>query len=248
MGSSSVALIFDRDVRCRTMLLMAGFFGLFAFAMTTGMLIDDAPAHYDVTVMRGVQDYSETRGLADLVNGAGDYWWAVFLVATGMLFTGCRVVGTRIPGWACRSEAITAFAVALALFPLNGLTKVIVESPRPEKVIVESPRPDQAFGLFVDYTRGTYGFPSGHVYNDVLFYGVMAVYAPMWVSPRLVPFVRAGAVFIIMLAGWSRMVVGAHWPSDVLGGYLWGIAALTLVVGIATIVGRRFHPHPVRIA
>jgi membrane-associated phospholipid phosphatase len=43
------------------------------------------------------------------------------------------------------------------------------------------------------------------------------------------------------------MVVGAHWPSDVLGGYLWGLAALTLVVGIATILGRRFHPDPLEI-
>ncbi len=237
MGSSSVALIFDRNVRCRTMLLLAGFFGLFALAMTTGMVVDDAPARYDVTVIRTVQDFDETRGVADIVNTVGDYWWATFFVASGMLVAGCRVAGERVPGWTCRSEAITAFVLALALFPLNGLTKVLVESPRP----------DQAFGLFVDYTRGTYGFPSGHVYNDVLFYGVMAAYAPMWVAPRLVPFVRAGAVGIIMLAGWSRMVVGAHWPSDVFGGYLWGIAALTLVVGIATIAGRRLHPHPVQV-
>jgi membrane-associated phospholipid phosphatase len=237
MGSSSLALIFDRDVRCRTMLLASAFFGLFALAMTTGMVIDDAPAQYDVTVIRGVQSFSETHEVAHIVNTAGDYWWAFFLVATGLLLAGCRLVGTRVPGLSCRSEAITAFAVALALFPLNGLTKVIVESPRP----------DQAFGIFVDYTRGTYGFPSGHVYNDVLFYGVMAVYAPIWVTPRLVPIVRLGALSIILLAGWSRMVVGAHWPSDVLGGYLWGIAALALVVGIATIVGRRLHPHPLQV-
>ncbi|MGH2608667.1 MAG: phosphatase PAP2 family protein [Tepidiformaceae bacterium] len=237
MGPSSIALIFDRDVRCRTMLALAGFFGLFALAMTTGMAIDDAPAQYDVTVIHAVQGHSPAQDISTVVNRAGDYWWAVFFVATGMLLAGSRIVGCRVPGWTCRSEAITAFVAALTLLPINAFTKVLVESPRP----------DAALGIFVDYTRGTYGFPSGHVYNDVLFYGVMAVYAPMWVGPRLVPYVRTAAIGIIFMAGWSRMVVGAHWPSDVLGGYLWGIAALALVVGIATIVGRRFHPQPLQV-
>jgi membrane-associated phospholipid phosphatase len=219
------------------MLAMAGFFGLFAFAMTTGMAIDDAPAQYDVRVIQTVQDYSQGRGLTDYINGAGDYWWAAFIVASVLLVGGARLFGRPIPGWSCRSEGLAAFAVALSLLPLNALTKALVESPRP----------DATLGVFVDYTRHTHGFPSGHVYNDVLFYGVMAVYAPMFVGPRLVPFVRGAAVGIILLAGWSRMVVGAHWPSDVLGGYLWGLAALTLVVGIATILGRRFHPDPLEI-
>jgi membrane-associated phospholipid phosphatase len=43
------------------------------------------------------------------------------------------------------------------------------------------------------------------------------------------------------------MIVGAHWPSDVLGGYLWGLAALALVVALATIIGRRFHPEPLEL-
>ncbi|MEX0781682.1 MAG: phosphatase PAP2 family protein [Dehalococcoidia bacterium] len=230
-------MILDRETRCRAMLALAGFFGLFALAMTTGMAFDDAPAQYDVAVIQTVQDYSEARGLSDYINTLGDYWWAVFIFATVLLVTGSRLLGRPIQGWRCRSEAIAGFAVAISLLPLNALTKALVESPRP----------DATLGVFVDYTRGTHGFPSGHVYNDVLFYGVMAVYAPMWVGPRLVPVVRGVAVAIILLAGWSRMVVGAHWPSDVLGGYLWGMAALALVIGVATIIGRRFHPQRLQV-
>jgi membrane-associated phospholipid phosphatase len=227
-------MIFCREARCRSMLAMAGFFGLFALAMTTGMAFDDAPAQYDVTVIQAVQDFNETRGLADYINAVGDYWWVAFIGASVLLLGGGRVFGNPIPGWSCRSEGLAAFAIALSLLPLNALTKAIVESPRP----------DATLGIFVDYTRHTHGFPSGHVYNDVLFYGVMAVYAPFFVGPKLVPVVRAAAVSVILFAGWSRMVVGAHWPSDVLGGYLWGLAALALVIGIATIVGRRVHPQP----
>jgi undecaprenyl-diphosphatase len=171
------------------------------------------------------------------VNDAGDYWWVAFAIAGSLILAGGRLLGRPVPSWACRSEALTAFAVALSLFPLNALLKAAVESPRP----------DAALGVWVDYTRHTYGFPSGHVYNDVLFYGVLAIYAPAWMGGRLVPLARTLAIGIIVLAGWSRMVVGAHWPSDVLGGYLWGLAALSLVIGVATMVGRRFHPHPIEL-
>ncbi len=238
MGSTAIALISDRETRCRAMLALAALFGAFALAMTTGMAFDHAPAQYDRQIITVVQDYSETRGLAGIINLAGDYWWVSFLVAGSLLLAGARVAARPIPAWSCRSEAIAAFAIALSLLPLNALCKVIVESPRP----------DATLGVWVDYTRHTYGFPSGHVYNDVLFYGVMAIYAPLWLGGRLVPIARGAAIGIILFAGWSRMVVGAHWPSDVLGGYLWGIAALALVVGLATIIGRRFHPHPLELS
>lgn len=237
MGSTAISLISDRETRCRALLLLAALFGAFAFAMTTGMALDDAPARYDVQVITAVQDYSETREFSAVINRVGEYWWISFLVATSLLLAGGRILGRPIPGWTCRSEGIAAFAIALSLLPLNALCKAIVESPRP----------DATLGVWVDYTRQTHGFPSGHVYNDVLFYGVMAIYAPMWIGGRLVPVARGAALGIILFAGWSRMVVGAHWPSDVLGGYLWGIAALALVVGLATIIGRRFHPRALEL-
>ena len=219
------------------MLLLAALFGAFALALTADMAFNRAPAQYDVRVITVVQDYSETRGLAEIINRAGDYWWVSFIVAFSLLLAGVRLVARPIEQWACRSEGIAAFLIALGLLPLNALCKAIVESPRP----------DATLGVWVDYTRHTYGFPSGHVYNDVLFYGVMAIYAPMWLGGRLVPIARGAALGIILFAGWSRMVVGAHWPSDVLGGYLWGIAALALVVGLATIIGRRFHPQALEL-
>jgi len=230
-------VILNRDTRHRGLLGVAGLFGVFALALTAAIMANAAPAEYDVPVIRAVQDHSSLSALSTVVNNAGTFWFVPFLLATVLLLAGLRCCAKGIPGWACRSEALAAFGIALALLPLNALTKVIVESPRP----------NAALGVFVDHARHSYGFPSGHVYNDVLFYGVLAIYAPYWAGRRLAMVVRTAALAVIFLAGWGRMVVGAHWPSDVLGGYLWGIAALSLVVALATLIGRRYHPAPVSL-
>ena len=80
-----------------------------------------------------------------------------------------------------------------------------------------------------------YGFPSGHVYGDVLIFGVLAVIAPVVFGRTAGAAARVLCLAVIVLAGPARMVIGAHWPSDVLGGYLWGATALCLAV----IGGRR---------
>ncbi len=76
------------------------------------------------------------------------------------------------------------------------------------------------------FRRTSFGFPSGHVFGDVLVAGLL-----VWVCWHSLPR-RAGlaglavAAVVLALAGPSRVAVGAHWPSDILGGYLWGAAAL----------------------
>jgi membrane-associated phospholipid phosphatase len=230
-------MICSREERGRTMLAVAAVSGMLALALTIAVVLNPAPAAYDLPILKAVQEYSPRTGLATVVNAAGSYWEVSFVFASLLLLLGVRCLAPPIPDWRCRSDAISAFALALALLPLNGALKVLVGSPRP----------DPTLGVYVDYTRHSYGFPSGHVYSDVLFYGVLAIYAPYWAGGRLLLLIRVAAIAIIVLSGWARMVVGAHWPTDALGGYLWGIAALALVVGLATLIGRRLHPQPLEI-
>jgi membrane-associated phospholipid phosphatase len=73
-------------------------------------------------------------------------------------------------------------------------------------------------------TEESYSFPSGHATSATVFYGGLAAVA--WhLSPS--PVVRTaalgGAAGLVSVIGFSRVYLGAHWTSDVVGGTLLGL-------------------------
>lgn len=113
-----------------------------------------------------------------------------------------------------------------------------------EKMFVHRPRPS---GSIPFYHEGGLSFPSGHATTAVALYGFLT-YAAL----RHLRGVRAKTaalftgLFVIVMLGFSRMYLGVHYVSDVLGGYLLG--ALWLIIGIAVVEwhlsrdGREAHP------
>lgn len=78
-------------------------------------------------------------------------------------------------------------------------------------------------------TFSSYGFPSGHTMAATCFYGVLAAFA-IW-KTRAWPkrlLIAAIAIFMIVLVGFSRIYLGAHYLSDVLGAMAEGMAWLAL--------------------
>jgi membrane-associated phospholipid phosphatase len=95
-------------------------------------------------------------------------------------------------------------------------------------------------GFFADYpTPSSYSFPSGHMLFATTFFGGLAVLLwPRLRHPAARVLVCLAALALVLLIGFSRIYLGVHYPSDVLGGF----AAGAVWVG-AIAVGDRLASH-----
>jgi membrane-associated phospholipid phosphatase len=77
-----------------------------------------------------------------------------------------------------------------------------------------------------------HAFPSGHATVTVAFYAMLAFVLSKGGSPRRRVLVWSGAALVVLVVGASRVYLGAHWLTDVLGGYALGTtwAAVVIVV------------------
>jgi undecaprenyl-diphosphatase len=97
------------------------------------------------------------------------------------------------------------------------------------KPLVARPRPPVRFD--VGYTFSGFAFPSGHATESLAVWGMLALLTTgMLRRDRYVPFVMA--TLIVALVGASRIYLGGHWLSDVLGGYALGGLWLSLLVAV----------------
>ncbi|TVR73665.1 MAG: phosphatase PAP2 family protein [Sphaerobacteraceae bacterium] len=118
---------------------------------------------------------------------------------------------------------------------MSFLTKQVIRRPRPDASVVR---------VVVAKTRDS-SFPSGHVVHYVTFWGMVAyllAFRSPWRGFRWI----AGAVMapIIALVGPSRIYLGHHWFTDVLGSYLLGTAYLSGLIEIHSRLGVNQNTEP----
>ena len=119
--------------------------------------------------------------------------WRVLLPATILLVL---VFEHARPRWWIWIVLMIAAPIA------EGLLKLAIGRPRPESAAL--------------------GFPSGHATAAAAFAG-----AVLYLSGALAPtprrLVRVVAIVGVILVGFARVMLRAHWPSDVLGGFTLGL-------------------------
>lgn len=171
---------------------------------------DEAPT----TWVRGL-DAPGFGGFMEAVSWPGDY--TVATVSYVLLL----LLALRWGGW---PWAVYVAAAGLLDISNEGV-KALVGRPRPNPL-----EPGEAGS-----------FPSGHTVHAVLFLGVVwSLVAPRLPERRHRQALAALFVVGVLLTGLSRIYLGRHWPSDVLGGLLvgsialwalWSVASRTLLAG-----------------
>lgn len=98
------------------------------------------------------------------------------------------------------------------------------------KVIVHRSRPPVENFLIL---QGGFSFPSGHSCSGLVFYGLFAYLLFHTTVDKTVHKI-VGHLFIVLILviGFSRIYVGVHYPTDVLGGWSLGLAILMVSISV----------------
>jgi undecaprenyl-diphosphatase len=127
--------------------------------------------------------------------------------------------------WACGTVILLALVRAkrrreaaffvIAVVGANALNEAM-------KLVFHRPRPEAYFGYELPFT---YSFPSGHSFVSFCFYLALAemVMEAHWPLGRRLA-VWSVVALLVLAIGFSRVYLGVHYPSDVLGGYAGAVA------------------------
>jgi membrane-associated phospholipid phosphatase len=159
---------------------------------------------WDFWATHELQSVHSIHGFMRAVSVFGNGWipWAISTITITLLL----VFKFRVEAWGLLLSVAGGEA-------LNRFIKLIIGRPRPAANLVE-----------IMQVERTQSFPSGHVTFYACYFGFLFFLAYTHL-PRG-SFARRAALTIcalpILLIGFSRVYLGAHWPSDVLGAYLFG--------------------------
>jgi undecaprenyl-diphosphatase len=135
--------------------------------------------------------------------------YRLLVPGTLLLFVLFPRARTRWPIW------ITLMLVAAAV--PDGV-KLLIGRARPEDVSM--------------------GFPSGHATAAAAYFGAL-IYLADSLRPPARALVRAFAVVVMIGVGIARVMLRAHWPSDVLGGFAFGLALASAAALVAALPAKK---------
>lgn len=179
-------------------------FGGLAIAVMNGTL-----AGFDLAVRNTVHSWSTpilTRAMLGITRLGS---WS-FLVTLGLLAAFLL---------ARRGRVRAAVILAISAFGAELFDQAL-------KALFRRPRPEAFFGM----SPANYSFPSGHSVESCCFYGVLAAIVAVNArsqGERIGIWVMAS--LITLAVGISRIYLGVHYPTDVLGGYTAAVVWVSIV-------------------
>jgi membrane-associated phospholipid phosphatase len=145
-----------------------------------------------------------------IVTQLGSAWFVILLLS--------MVTAAVLARHAGRTLAATGPVSAAGAALLVTTVKLLIARPRP------------TVGDVVAVASG-FSFPSGHSAQAVACYGALAwLIAHLTVTRRSTIAAWAGAALVALAIGFSRLYLGVHWLSDVVGGFVLGAAWLSVTL------------------
>lgn len=164
--------------------------------------------HFDISVTEYVQSFPQT--LRPLMKKASLFGEPV---VGGILL----ICATLAAIFYHKPHEVQALITAFVILPIASIVKLYIKRTRPV--------------TYVQTTRlKSHSFPSGHSYGSMLGLGLMAWIAGS-VFPLILAIVVAIMIFVVITTiGISRIYLGAHFPSDVLGGWIMAWIILAVII------------------
>jgi membrane-associated phospholipid phosphatase len=192
----------------RTRVLVVIYLAIFVLFLALATFVFYNPViSVDVIITREFQENQSPwlSGLMIAVSwlGSNTIIFALLILLTAVVFW---LVNLRL-------EAVLLAGLSIVSSVLNVVIKLIVHRPRPTAGMVE-----------IIQTATGHSFPSGHVMSYVAFFGLLfSLGFVLFKRNRWWHYVLliVSGLFVI-LVGPSRIYLGDHWASDVIGGYMFG--------------------------
>lgn len=199
---------FTPDWRILMLLGLALAASAFVFVELLEDMVEDPLIPFDTFVYRLMQDL-RTPALDTVMIAITE------LGDTGVVVTVTAIVAfwlTWRGAWRTLVYWLTAIAGASAI---NTAIKAALERPRPVELYLQG--------------ASNWSFPSGHSTVNAVLYGCLAMIVLRECRPGLRIPVAAASATLIFFIGFSRLYLGAHWASDVLGGFVFSAMWLALL-------------------
>lgn len=199
----------SKDV-LKSFILCIGF--ALIFAMIAVLVVNNTTHHLDVYIAHKVQS-AESPFLTSLAKGLSFVGSSQLAIEISVITMVLLFIVLRH-----RMELVLfLWVVVLGSQILNTYLKLQFSRVRPD------------INQMID--QGGYSFPSGHSMTAFSLYVVLAYLLWSLVNRKAGRvFIMTGTILIVLGIGWSRIYLGVHFPSDVIGGYTASGAWLMLSV------------------
>jgi len=183
--------------------------GFVIFAVISYFVMTQDVLAFDAAVGKFVYGF-RSEGLTCLltmITGLGNWQTIALICILLLLFPRTR--------FSCGVPSSAAYLAA------RGILEIL-------KLFFQRERPDSALHLI---TESGYSYPSGHAFSVLIFYGMLIFLCRSNIKNRnAANLITALLCCLVLLIGISRIYLGVHYPTDVLGGWSIGLCVLMIFI------------------